>query len=349
MNPRVIRDAIFSDDLRSDLITPINFHDCMVMSQHNQKLVIHIIRVDSHFSISRICSVSASNDDCLLTSYIKSYNPTVVVQNIDISQVNLEISYREHILSQESSIHHSDSPRLERIVERHYFNICVVSVDGVDIISKVGSDEIVIAVFSQESNLSVVDFSEGNIHIVFNFADGFVGGDVDIVEVVVHTKSSILGAICNNQILDSEPNCVIATNRSIILDHDLITNIRNEMSCIRTTPTHVSRVFNHIQSHQHLSPSVSHMSQMIVSQTFLRLLQLGLSLDFWTKVDEVWLARDRNVQIVTTEDVIHIENLGLFKRDGPVIKSNSRRVAGRDWYFAGISENSKYGQEKKCH
>ena len=87
------------------------------------------------------------------------------------------------------------------------------------------------------------------------------------------------------------------------------------------------------------------MSEMIVSQTFLWLLQLGLSLDFRTKLNEVWLARDSNIQIIATEDVVHIEMVGLFKRDRPVIISNSRRVAGWDWYFAGMSENSKYSQE----
>ena len=91
----------------------------------------------------------------------------------------------------------------------------------IDVLSKVGPDKIVISIFSQKCYLSVFHFSEGNVHVVFLFADGLLSGGIYVVEVVDQVESdarSILNAVHHDQILVSDPDCIKTLNMGVIFN-----------------------------------------------------------------------------------------------------------------------------------
>lgn len=88
----------------------------MVVSQNKQKLIVKVAGVDPHFSITWVSSVPANYYDSLLFRYIEFDYTTKIVQNVDISKINLEVSDRKFVLMQERTIHNSDGPRFHRVV-----------------------------------------------------------------------------------------------------------------------------------------------------------------------------------------------------------------------------------------
>ena len=91
----------------------------------------------------------------------------------------------------------------------------------IDVLSKVGPDKIVISIFSQKCNFSVPHFSEGDVHVVFLFADGLLSGGINVVEVVDQVESDaggILNAVDHDQILVSDPDCIKTLNMGVIFN-----------------------------------------------------------------------------------------------------------------------------------
>jgi len=163
VNLRIIRDTIFCDYLRFDLIRPINLEDSMVMSQNKQKLIIKIVAVNTHFCKTCISSISTNYNDSLSFGDIEFNNSTEIIKDIDISKIDLEVSDRKLILMKEWSVHNSYGPRFEWIVYWHDFNISIFIIVFIYMLGKIGSNQIMIIIFSQQTNFSVINFVKGNI------------------------------------------------------------------------------------------------------------------------------------------------------------------------------------------
>lgn len=165
-----LRNGVFGNNFRSDLVGPVDLENSMVMSKDQYALIIHVIRVDSKFSEARVCSVAANNDYSLLSGNVELDDSTMVIQDVDVSKVDLEVHDGQLTLIEEGSIHDTDSPWLHWFIDRHYFSIGVIIVAIIDMLGKVGPDEVVVAIFGVESYLSVEDIAEWHVHVVFYFS-----------------------------------------------------------------------------------------------------------------------------------------------------------------------------------
>jgi hypothetical protein len=57
----------------------------------------------------------------------------------------------------EGSIHHSNGPGFHWVVNGHDFTISVVIEMIIDVLGEIGSNEIVVTVFSEKSDFTVID------------------------------------------------------------------------------------------------------------------------------------------------------------------------------------------------
>lgn len=65
MNPSIIRNTIFRNNLRLYLIRPINFEYGMIMSHNQQELIVQIVTVNTKSSKARISAISSFYYDSL--------------------------------------------------------------------------------------------------------------------------------------------------------------------------------------------------------------------------------------------------------------------------------------------
>ena len=139
---------------RSNLVGPVDFVDPMVIGQSQQNLIVQIVRVHSQLMVPAAGSVPSFNDNVLAWSQIKANHTSMVIQNVNISQVNLKIRDRESILMKVRPVHDLDGPWLVRVVDKHDFNVSVHALFLVDGISKVSSHQVLLPVFNVVENLS---------------------------------------------------------------------------------------------------------------------------------------------------------------------------------------------------
>ena len=117
---------------------------------------------------------------------------------------------------------------------------------------------------------------------------------------------------------------------------------------VADTPVDDSLVAVDADSHQHSSPSVAHMGVVVVPQPRHRFVHSSRLLNFWAEVDEIWLTGDGKVDVVSTEELIEVELLGLVQGNRPILQSDLGRVAGRDGGLAGVDSGEETGRQKDC-
>lgn len=68
----------------------------------------------------------------------------------------------------ERAVHNADGPRLERVIHRHDLEVGIVIEVLIDMLCKVSTEQVVVAIFCVQSDFSVVDIAEGHVQVVLN-------------------------------------------------------------------------------------------------------------------------------------------------------------------------------------
>ena len=139
-------------------------------------------------------------------------------------------------------------------------------------------------------------------------------------------------------------------NSSIILEDDTISQVRNTSLSISNTPMHYSRSVLNTYSDELVTPAVAFVGEMIVSETSHGARNTSCFLHFGTHTDKARGTSYRHIDVVTTEEIIHVEGLCLMQRDRQVLQSYLRGVACRHWSFARRHHQpSQTSQHQESH
>lgn len=123
-------------------------------------------------------------------------------------------------------------------------------------------------------------------------------------------------------------------NNSIILEDHTISQVRNTSTSVGNTPMHYSRSVLNTDSDELVAPSVAFVGEMIISETSHGARNTGCFFHFVTHPDKARGTSYRHIDVVTTEEVVHVERLSLMQRDRQVLQSYLRGVACRHWSLA---------------
>ena len=118
--------------------------------------------------ISTAGSVSSLDDNVLTWSEIKADDTSVIIQNVNITQINLEVCDRQSVLVQVRSVHDFDGPWLEGVVDEHDLDVSVQTLLFVDGICEIGSHQVFLSVFNVMKDFSSAHSRVCDPHVVLD-------------------------------------------------------------------------------------------------------------------------------------------------------------------------------------
>ncbi len=131
---------------------------------------------------------------------------------------------------------------------------------------EIGTDEVVISIFSEQSDFPVVNLVEGHIHIVFDLADVGLSGGVHIEEPVLKAKRRLLHAVNKRDSFVSKDYGIVADYVGVTCNDGFVGEVGDGVVGWCESPSEDGIVSEDTQSNKCGSPSVVLTFKMIVSE-----------------------------------------------------------------------------------